>query len=121
MGIIIFPSCDNKGGQQEEPEVVVPDTTKVLDDESAAILEYTSEDYSVIAFNGSTPLLESLAVNDVLVSSVYPGIPYGFLRRITGLYNDGSQLIISTEQATLNDAFDKARIREAVGRIRKIV
>jgi len=78
-------------------------------DERRAESHIHSEDGSVLTFNGITPYLELLQPEDVIISGVTEATPYGLLRKVTNVTMLGSQVIVETTEATLEDAFEEAR------------
>lgn len=111
--VLLAAACDEKVADQDgetQDDVIIPDTTKVLDLETIAVLESISEDGSILVFNGSTPLIESLAVNDVIAAGVHAMTPYGLLRKVTGILIEGDKTIVTTLQGTLKDAIQRAHV-----------
>ena len=84
--------------------VLVPDTTKVADAATRAALQSYDGASGRLRFATKTPLLDSLAVDDVLVTEPAAAAPYGFLRTIVAIERDGDAVVIDTGPASLTDA-----------------
>ena len=68
-----------------EEEAIIPDTTKIIDEETKEQVVEVTSDQSVIIFAQSTPQLEELKVGDIIVMGVTDQTPYGLLRKVTGI------------------------------------
>jgi hypothetical protein len=94
------------------PDVQIPGTTRVLNDETLRSLQSMAEDQSVLVFSYMTPQLSMIFIGDIIVgdSTLNHGnevAPYGFLRRVTNMYTDNSgQFVIETVQAALDEAIE---------------
>ena len=99
--------------QFNDPAVSIPDTTRVLNDETLNSLQAISEDQSQLIFRSVTPQLSVIQVNDILVGRSTLGLPnnaapFGFLRRVVQTSTDASgQFIIDTVQAALDEAIER--------------
>lgn len=80
------------------------DTTKVSDEATRKALTSFDSNTGVLRFASSTPVLDNLKTNDVLVSDISEAAPYGYLRRVKGIRKEGNEVVIDTEQAKLTDA-----------------
>lgn len=97
-----------------DPNIVIPETTRILNDETLGVLQAMSDDQSVLTFGSLTPQLRLIQIGDILVGSSTVGhanagaAPFGFLRRVlnTTLYTDGT-FVVQTEQATLDEAIER--------------
>lgn len=87
--------------------VVAPVATKILDQVGSQSL-VVSPDGSTLTISASSPVAQSLAPGDVLAIGVTPATPNGALRKIASVTQSGSQIIATTNQATLGDAFQQA-------------
>jgi formylglycine-generating enzyme required for sulfatase activity len=85
---------------------VIPDTTEVLPETTTQYLAEISGDGAVFTFTQSTPALNGLAPGDVMVGDATANAPYGFLRKVTSVSSAGGQVIVTTEDATLEDAIE---------------
>jgi formylglycine-generating enzyme required for sulfatase activity len=89
---------------------IVPDTTKVLPDSTTEHLISVSEDGTLFTFAEMTPELAELEPGDVMVAGISDAAPYGFLREVTAINIDGDQVIVETEDATLEDAIQQGSL-----------
>ena len=87
-----------------EPDVVIPDTTIVLDEGDEQELLAVSD--NMLIFEGSAEVLEEIDVNDVLVSGVSEAAPYGFLRKVESVVEQNGQIVVQTSQAALSEAVE---------------
>ena len=94
-------------------QLVIPETTKPLSDSTTQYLTSVSGDGAVFTFSETTPELESLETGDVIAGGVTDATPYGFLRKVTNISTaatsasvQGSQVVVTTEQATLEEAIE---------------
>ncbi|MBN2299017.1 MAG: hypothetical protein JXM72_10505 [Deltaproteobacteria bacterium] len=114
---VFMVGCSGGGSSDSFPlqalqgeEVVVPDTTKVLDNSTMQHISYSSEDLSEIRFNTSTTDLEQLEEDDVIVCGVTAATPYGMLRKVESIARNGDETTVLTTQATLEDAIESGDI-----------
>ena len=114
MIALIFSGCG--GGNpiippvDEEIEPIIPETTKVVEEETIEEIVSVTEDQSTIVFDKSTPQLEELTLGDIIVMGVTENTPEGLLRKVTNITKggkDGSQVIIETEFASLEEAIEQ--------------
>ncbi|MCA1589428.1 MAG: hypothetical protein LC734_03365, partial [Acidobacteria bacterium] len=98
-------------------DVVIPDTTKVADEESRnALLSYDPSTGRMV-FTDSTDLLRRLRRGDVFVSEPSgDAAPFGYLRKITSVRRVSGQIILETVQAKLNEAIYQGTL-EAAGEL----
>ncbi|MDZ7802242.1 MAG: PKD domain-containing protein [Trueperaceae bacterium] len=111
LPLILLAACGTGGSGPDEQEVVVPDTTKIVDDDTADALTAVEAD-GTLRFARETDVLASLQEEDVLVAGIVEGAaPDGFLRTVTDIDAQGSgEVVLQTEQATLTQAIDHADI-----------
>lgn len=112
--LILIPLAVYGGGSEGKGNdiVKIPSTTKVLDEETLEHLSSISEEGSVLVFNRTTPILESLAQGDVIVGGVSKTTPYGLApRRIVSIKKEGSQIKVITKPATLEEVIEKGTIK----------
>jgi len=86
--------------------VEIPDTTEVLTETTTQYLSEISGDGAVFTFTQSTSDLNALAPGDVMVSDATANSPSGFLRKVTSVSSAGGQVVVTTEEATLEDAIE---------------
>jgi hypothetical protein len=91
----------------EELPAIIPDTTKLLTGVTIDKLVSVSEDGSVFTFSETTPELAALAAGDVIVGDAWEQTPYGFLRKVVGITTEGEQVVVTTDQAKLEDAIEQ--------------
>jgi formylglycine-generating enzyme required for sulfatase activity len=90
---------------------VIPDTTEVLDETTTQYLAEISGDGAVFTFTQSTPALEALAPGEVIVGDASENAPYGFLRQVTSVSSVGGQVVVATQDATLEDAIEDGAVQ----------
>ena len=92
---------------ENELPLVIPDTTEILPPDTTQHLAEVSPDLSTYTFDQTTPALDELQTGDVMVSGVAANAPEGFLRKVTDVTRAGSDVIVSTQQATLEEAISQ--------------
>jgi hypothetical protein len=97
--IFVLAACGN------DPDYVIPPTTKIADTATKAALSEVNEDSLV--FSKSTGVLDSLAVGDILNSDITELAPGGLLRKITGIDRSGGRVTLQTVQGTLGEAIER--------------
>jgi len=112
---LVFSGCG--GGNPVTPpppddltEPIIPETTKVVEEETIQEIVSVTEDQSTIVFEKTTSQLEELTSGDILVMGVTDQTPYGLLRKVTNITKggkDGNQVIIETEFASLEEAIEQ--------------
>jgi Tol biopolymer transport system component len=86
-----------------DQEPVLSEDTQILNQDSLDALEAVDE-RGTLFFSTENPQLAALIPGDVLAGNTTPAAPDGFLRRVTSVRMDAGQVIVETEQATLEDA-----------------
>ena len=108
--ILIFQNCSEDKNPVEPPngnEVIIPETTKSVDStDYSSNLVNISNDSLTFTFQSGFTTKYNPAVNDVMVISNGAGL----LRKIKDIQSAGSQTVITTEQATLEDAIQEGNI-----------
>jgi hypothetical protein len=89
----------------------IPETTVVLTQTTTQYLSGISEDGAVLTFTQSTPALADLVPGDIIVGDVTTNSPYGFLRKVVSISSIEGQIIVVTEQATLEEAIESGAAR----------
>ena len=82
---------------------IVPNTTRVLGSAALGALVSAGPGFATLVFRQS-PGLPALAPGDILVAGVSPRTPDGFLRKVTAVRGQGTQLMVTTGPATLLEA-----------------
>jgi len=88
---------------------VVPATTKVLDSVALSNLS-VSTDGLIFTMSASSPVAQSLAVGNVIVvppTSSSGVAPMGMLRKVVAIGTSNSDIVATTQVATLSDAFQR--------------
>ena len=97
---------------EPEEETIIPDTTKIIDEETEEQVVDVTPDQSVITFTQSTPQTDSIEVGDIIVMGVTEQTPYGLLRKVIGI-NKGttkySPVYFYLGFATLEEAVQKGK------------
>jgi|GEM_PF-2917436 len=107
---ILFQSCSDEKNPvepQDENVVIIPETTKSVDstDYSSNLINI-SNDSLTFTFQSGFSSKYNPAVNDVLVITNGEGL----LRKITDIQSSGSSVVLTTRQATLEDAIEEGTI-----------
>lgn len=118
LACALLAACggDDDGGGDGDggDEVVIPETTVVLDQETLGALEGVSDDLATFTFAHSTPVLDAIDPDDVIVADVYrPHLPVGALRRVQRIDRSGG-VVLTTEPASLADAIESGSIHQVV-------
>ena len=103
--LLVATACSSpKTTPKPKPlEVVIPDTTKVLDKNSRDELLVFDKNGTLV-FKGSSQFPANLKKDDVVVSEPSAAAPYGFLRKVDNIKNVNGQIIVETTPARLKDA-----------------
>ncbi len=101
---VFLPLLNNNSYGNTEPVLV--ETTHKLTEETTSQLSEISDDGSVYTFSNVNSEIENVSVGDVILSDPSDAAPYGFLRKVTSRHEQDGNLILETEQATLEDAFE---------------
>ncbi len=117
--VLVFSGCGGSGGgipttppiSEPEPiETIIPDTTKVVEEETIQEIVSVTEDQSTIVFGKSTPQLEELVPGDIIAMGVTKNTPEGLLRKVTNITKGGkgnSEIVVETEFASLEEAIEQ--------------
>jgi hypothetical protein len=105
---VVMVAC---GGDGQKPppggEVIIPETTKVVDSATRAALTHFDLDSGIMRFSANTPFLQNLRLDDVLVSEPSAAAPYGYLRKVKAIRQEGGEVVLETTQANITDAVTK--------------
>jgi len=82
-------------------DITYSEDVMLVGEEEIKVLSDVSE--NEIVFSGTTTELDKLADLNYLVAGITTKTPYGLLRKITGIRNDGSAIILTTTDAVLTD------------------
>jgi hypothetical protein len=109
--LLVLVACQSQptpGSVIREP--LIPETTKIPDQATRDALTVFDTTTGVMRFNASTPVLDNLKPNDVLVSEPATAAPYGFLRKVTSVRKEGGEVIVETTQAKLTEAIQQGTL-----------
>ena len=88
---------------------VMPTTTKVLDSAGAQSLT-VSPDGNTITISNESPVAQSLAAGDVLVSGVATAAPNGLLVKVVSVSSGGGSVVATVQPASLTDAIQQVSV-----------
>ncbi|PWJ05116.1 hypothetical protein DKG34_25030 [Streptomyces sp. NWU49] len=89
--------------------IAVSDRTTILNPASTGLLEPPSK--SRLVFDRASRGAQSLKRGDFVVAAETPLTPNGLVRKVRGLSERGSQLVVQTEEVSLREAMPKAVLR----------
>jgi hypothetical protein len=113
-GVLAAACGGDDDGDGDGGEVVIPETTVVLDEATLDALEGVSDDLSTFTFARSTPVLDAIDPDDVIVADVHqPHLPVGALRRVERVDRAGG-VVLTTAPASLADAIESGTIHETI-------
>jgi hypothetical protein len=104
--LLALVACGSNANQTPEDPKLEPEiaeNTRVVDENTRGSLVGFAED-GTLRFSGSTPFLTDLKAGDILVSEPAAAAPNGFLKKVKLVRQEGSDIIIETEQAGLDEA-----------------
>lgn len=108
FSIILLVTLTACGGTVDPPPkakpVIIPETTKVADSLTENALSVFDPDSGILRFAENTPQLQSLHPGDVLVGNPTAAAPYGYLRKVTAVRQEGDTVVVETTQASLDEA-----------------
>ena len=82
-------------------DITYSEDVMLLGEEEILVLSGVSE--NEIVFSGTTTKLDKHTDLNYLVAGITEKTPYGLLRKITGIRNDGTAIILTTTDAVLTD------------------
>lgn len=105
-------SIDSRSNAAEgdDADVVLPPTTKVLDDDTLDALEAVNGT-GTLTFAVSTGLVGTLEEGDVVVAGVSAHTPGGLMRKVETVTEREGAVVVTTEVAALDEAIDRAHIQ----------
>jgi Leucine-rich repeat (LRR) protein len=116
ISALMFSGCGGGGNPVTPPppdeplESIIPETTKLVEEETIEEIVSIAEDQSTIVFEKSTLQLEELTSGDIIAMGVTENTPEGLLRKIKNITKgakDSSEVIVETEFATLEEAIEQ--------------
>ncbi|MCS7067496.1 MAG: hypothetical protein RMK51_00625 [Meiothermus sp.] len=106
----LLAACSQPQPPEEEPAVVVPETTKVLDQGSRAALSAVEPD-GTLRFSPGSGIEDRLKPGDVVVSEPAQAIPDGLLRKVRAVRVEGGGVRVETEPAKIQEAIHRGSLR----------
>jgi hypothetical protein len=119
--LFIFTSCnifesdeDKKKEDQPESEenyIELPATTKVLNSSSINSLISISDDGEILRFSPEN--LQQINEGDIILTGSIDQSPQGLLRKVVEIDSSEDEVILTTEQSTIENAFQNAHIMQS--------
>lgn len=108
-------ACSSKNEEPPPPpansDVVLNANARVIDEAQGALVSSYDAASGKLCFRSTPPALEGVAPGYVLVSGIIPDVaPKGFLRKVTGVNDDGGGLCVTSTQAALTELFDTVKL-----------
>ena len=107
--VAFFQSCSKESAPTgpDENEVIIPETTKPVDStDYSSDLVSISDDSLTFTFESGFAAKYQPAVNDVFVIANGAGL----LRKITAVQSSGNDIVLTTREATLEEAIEQGNI-----------
>jgi len=104
--LVVLSGCkkDLEEAKPQDDEIIIPSTTKVILAETyQQCIVSVAADTSSVTFNTGNSVIESIRANDIIVTDVGTGM----LLKVIAVEQAGSQIILTTEQASLVNAVEK--------------
>jgi hypothetical protein len=108
--LFILTACQTTPPTPTIREPIIPETTKIPDQATRDALTVFDTTTGTMRFNASTPLLDNLKPDDVLVSEPATAAPYGLLRKVVSVRKDGGEVVVETTQAKLTEAIHQGTL-----------
>lgn len=104
------PSGGPPGGQPpDDDEVLIPDTTKVLDASARTALVDVAED-GTLRFASTGGVVADLEPDDVIASEPAGAAPNGLLRKVVSVRVEGGETIVETTGAEIREAIHQGSL-----------
>jgi hypothetical protein len=111
VGLLLVGACGSKGKESSTPDQQVtyklPDTTKIVSPEEQSGVLAVGAGGEAITLDGSSALAGKVAAGDVLVFGIGDKTPHGLLRKVVTKSVDGTNIVLATTPAKLEDAFQE--------------
>ena len=111
VGLWIVGACSSNGKGDSTPgqqvTYKVPNTTKIVSPAEQSGVLAVGSGGDPITLDGLSALAGRVAAGDVLVFGIGDQTPHGLLRRVVTKSVDGTNVILTTTQAKLEDAFQE--------------
>jgi uncharacterized protein (TIGR02145 family) len=120
LAFIIVFGCKKNNTNNNDPAVPPPinssnppvvefgANTILIDKITSEVIE--SVDSAKIVFNGNTKQLASLTIGKIIISGIAKNAPFGFLRKITQIQNNGNTYTFKTSEVPLTEAFKELHV-----------
>jgi hypothetical protein len=106
-----MPIAGNWDGMPSETlPPIIPETTKVLPPTTTQHLSSVSNDGVVFTFSQETPELSVVSPGEIIVGDSSPAAPYGFLRKVVSVSNNGGQVVVHTQPATIAESIQQGEV-----------
>jgi Carboxypeptidase regulatory-like domain/Concanavalin A-like lectin/glucanases superfamily/FG-GAP-like repeat len=89
---------------------VLGDHTEVLSDQTMEGLTAESSDLGSMTFAPTTGQVAGLQVGDIITAAPSDELPYGALRKVTAVDTSGPDTVVTTTQATLEEAVQQGEL-----------
>jgi len=112
MVLYFFTGCKKESSEDKPVPLVIPATTKIIDQNTwAANISTIDSSESIFTFDKNILLQSNLVSGDIFVS------PYGhgYLKKIINIKTEGDKVIIETAFASLADAIQSGSISTSFG------
>ncbi|MDZ7802247.1 MAG: hypothetical protein U5K81_15830 [Trueperaceae bacterium] len=117
--LFVLAACGQPSGgpPDEQPpsedEVLIPDTTKVLDAEARTALVDVGED-GTLRFASSAGVIADLETDDVIASEPANAAPNGLLRKVVSVREEGGQTVVETTGAEIREAIHQGSLSVSI-------
>lgn len=114
VSIALLAGCGG-GSDSNQNTAKLATNAKALDLVTTDKLSSISADGAILVFSATTPQIESLRTDDVIVSGITTATPSGLLKKVVSMYTavDGS-VQVTTSPATLTDAFEELHLKGTI-------
>lgn len=133
FALLILAACSKESIEKPNPnpdpnpdpnppvvkEYKISDKTKVVDELTRSAIETLDLDDFTFTFSENKGVVKELKVDDILVDSVSPKAPNGYLRKVTEIHKEGNKTIVKTKQARLTEAIPEGSIRFKSGKMKE--
>jgi hypothetical protein len=89
---------------------IIPESTNILTGESNQYLVSISSDGIQFVFSQTTPELDRVDPDEIIVSGITSDAPYGYFRKVLTKQLINGQVILTTGPATLEEAIEQATV-----------
>lgn len=104
LGLFLIIGCKEKTtgpGQVFEPS---DNAVTLSDNDLLKIITYNED--GTLVFDQASAIVQNLTANQILIGGVTTHTPHGFLRKITGVNHQNNQTTVTTQQASLPEAYN---------------